>query len=129
MPSVGLHQPAEIGPSRITRRVEWRYASWKSLVLSSVALAMTDYFPKILFCTSEIPQSVNAGSMQLFRALKDYPGDRLLVMGPPPELDAELLPCRYEPLKLLTYRLACTRFRSWTTGLNALNTLSEPQIG
>jgi len=90
---------------------------------------MTNSLSKILFCTSEIPQSVNAGSMQLFRALKGYPGDRLLVMGPPPELDAELLPCRYERLKLLTYRLACTRFRSWTSGLNALNTLTEPQIG
>ena len=90
---------------------------------------MTDHFPKVLFCTWEIPQSVNAGSMQLFRALKGYPGDRLLVMGPSPELDAEVLPCRYERLKLLTYRLACTRFRSWTSGLNALNTIIEPQIG
>src|SRR5437868_2494050 len=67
--------------------------------------------------------------MQLFRVLQGYPGDRLLVLGPPPEPDAQLLSCRYEVLKLLTYRLACTRFRSWTSGLNALNTLIEPQIG
>ncbi len=67
--------------------------------------------------------------MQLFRALQGYPGDRLLVLGPPPEPDAQLLSCRYEVLKLLTYRLACTRFREWTSGLNALNTLIEPQIG
>jgi hypothetical protein len=86
-------------------------------------------FPKVLFCTSEIPQSINAGSMQLFRVLQGYPGDRLLVLGPPPEPDAQLLSCRYEVLKLLTYRLACTRFREWTSGLNALNTLIEPQIG
>jgi hypothetical protein len=32
-------------------------------------------------------------------------------------------------LKLLTYRLACTRFRGWTSGFNALNTVFEPQIG
>jgi hypothetical protein len=90
---------------------------------------MDTVFPKALFCTSEIPQSINAGSMQLFRVLQGYPGDRLLVLGPPPEPDAQLLPCRYEVLKLLTYRLACTRFREWTSGLNALNTLIEPQIG
>jgi hypothetical protein len=85
--------------------------------------------PKVLFFTSEIPQSVNAGSMQLFRTLQGYPGDRLMVLGMPPESDAQLLPCRYEPLKLLTYRLACTRFRRWASGLNALNTLMEPQLG
>jgi hypothetical protein len=88
-----------------------------------------DLPPKVFLCTSEIPQSVNAGSMQLFRAPKGYPGNRLLVMGPPPDLDAELLPCRYERLKLLTYRLACTRFRRWASGLNALNTLMEPKLG
>ena len=54
--------------------------------------------PKVLFFTSEIPQSVNAGSMQLFRTLQGYPGDRLMVLGMPPERDAQLLPCRYEPL-------------------------------
>jgi hypothetical protein len=86
-------------------------------------------FPKTLFCTSEIPQSVNAGSMQLFRALQGYPGDRLMILGAPPEADAQLLPCRYESLKLLTYRLACTRFRGWTSGLNACNLWIEPQLG
>jgi glycosyltransferase involved in cell wall biosynthesis len=90
---------------------------------------MDTVFPKALFCTSEIPQSINAGSMQLFRVLQGYPGDRLLVLGPPREPDAQLLSCRYEVLKLLTYRLACTRFREWTSGLNALNTFIEPQIG
>src|SRR5690242_10360352 len=76
--------------------------------------------PKVLFCTSEIPQSVNAGSMQLFRVLQDYPGEHLMVLGVPPEADALLLDCRYEPLRLLTYRLASTRFRRWTSGINAL---------
>ena len=92
-------------------------------------IVVSDNLPRVLFCTSEIPQSVNAGSMQLFRALQGYPGDRLMVLGVPPERDAELLPCRYEPLKLITYRIACTRFRQWTSGLNALNTFVEPQLG
>ncbi len=89
---------------------------------------MSERSPKVLFCTSEIPQSVNAGSMQLFRALQGYPGDRLMVLGVAPALGAMLLPCRYETLKLLTYRLACTRFRGWASGFNAMNTLAEPQL-
>ncbi|MCC6212381.1 MAG: hypothetical protein IT513_15195 [Burkholderiales bacterium] len=90
---------------------------------------MTRNCPKVLFCTSEVPQSVNAGSMQLYRALSDYPGDRLMVLGPAPEKDAQRLSCRYETLELLTYRLACTRFRAWMSGLNAVNRVFEPQLG
>ena len=82
-----------------------------------------------MFFTSEIPQSVNAGSMQLYRVLQGYPGEKLMVMGWPPEKDAKLLPCRYETVKLLTHRLACTRLRGWTIGLNALCTCWEPQLG
>ena len=85
--------------------------------------------PRVLFFTSEIPQSVNAGSMQLYRVLQGYPGEKLMVMGWPSEQDAKLLPCRYETVKLLTYRLACTRLRYWMSGLNALNTAWEPQLG
>lgn len=90
---------------------------------------MSDSFPKVLFFTSEIPQSVNAGSMQLYRVLRGYPGDRLMVLGLPPEKDSRLLPCRYETVKLMTSRLAYTRFRLWTCGLNALNRVYEPQLG
>src|SRR5207237_6214006 len=84
--------------------------------------------PKVLFCTSEVPQSVNAGSMQLYRAMASYPLDRVMVLGVSPQSDAQLLACRYETINLLTYRLACTRFRTWASGLNALNLLYEPQI-
>jgi len=89
----------------------------------------TSELPRVLFFTSEIPQSVNAGSMQLYRVLQGYPGEKLMVMGFPPEKDAKLLPCRYETVKLLIYRMACTRFRHWVSGLNALNTMWEPQLG
>jgi hypothetical protein len=87
-----------------------------------------DEVPKTLFVTAEIPQSVNAGSMQLFRVLQGYPGEKLMVLGPPPEEGAERLPCRYEALNLLTSRLAYTRFHRWATGLNALSMRFEPQI-
>jgi hypothetical protein len=84
--------------------------------------------PRTLFCTAEIPQSMNAGSMQLFRVLQGYPGEKLMVLGPPPEKDAELLPCRYEAVNLLTSRLVYTRFHRWASGLNALSAPFEPQI-
>jgi glycosyltransferase involved in cell wall biosynthesis len=84
--------------------------------------------PKLLFCTYEIPQSVNAGSMQLYRTLQDYPADRLMVLGMAPEADAKLLACRYVTLWLLTYRLVCTRFRRWVTGINSLNVFPEPGL-
>ncbi len=85
--------------------------------------------PRVLFFTSEIPQSVNAGSMQLYRVLQGYPGEKLMVMGWPPEKDAKLLPCRYETVRLFTHRLACTRARGSTIGINALNTVWEAQLG
>ena len=85
--------------------------------------------PRVLFFTSEIPQSVNAGSMQLYRVLQGYPGEKLMVMGFSPEKDAQLLPCRYETVKLINQRMACTRFRGWMIGLNALNTMWESQLG
>lgn len=89
---------------------------------------MSAKLPRVLFSTSEIPQSINAGSMQLFRVLQGYPGDHLLVMGPAPAPGAQLLPCRYEQVDLLTNRLARTRWRDWLIGLNALNTAWEPQL-
>jgi hypothetical protein len=84
--------------------------------------------PRVLFLTSEIPQSVNAGSMQLYRVLQGYPADRLMVLGAAPAKDAELLPCRYETLKLLTFRLACTRLNHWFCGLNALVGAADLQV-
>jgi hypothetical protein len=84
--------------------------------------------PRVLFLTSEIPQSVNAGSMQLYRVLQGYPADKLMVLGAAPAKDAELLACRYETLKLLTYRLACTRLRRWFCGLNALIGAADLQV-
>ncbi len=84
--------------------------------------------PRVLFLTSEIPQSVNAGSMQLYRVLQGYPADQLMVLGAAPAPDAELLPCRYETLRLPTHRLACTRWNRWFCGLNAWLGAAEPRV-
>ncbi|HVZ65432.1 MAG TPA: hypothetical protein VG936_12740 [Lacunisphaera sp.] len=90
---------------------------------------MDDSFPRLLFFTSEIPQSRNAGSMQLFRALQDYPGDRLRVIGPELAPGATGLPCPYRTRRLGIYRLVNTRFRAWVTGINALDLWPEPGLG
>jgi hypothetical protein len=76
-------------------------------------------YPRLLFCTWEIPQLLNAGSMQLFRALHNWPSEQLVVMGPPPDPQATLLACPYHTLVPPAYRLSCTRFREWTIGANA----------
>ena len=85
--------------------------------------------PRALFFTFEVPQSLNAGSMQLYRALRDYPAERLRVMGAAPDPKADRLGCDYEPIPLASYRLACTRFREWTIGANAWLASYEPQLG
>jgi hypothetical protein len=84
--------------------------------------------PRLLFVTSEIPQTRNAGSMQLYRALQGYPGDRIRVIGMPLEEGAKGLPCEYRTRRLFTYRLVNTRFRKWATGLNALDLWPEPGL-
>lgn len=84
--------------------------------------------PRLLFVTSEIPQTRNAGSMQLYRALQGYPGDRIRVIGMPLAEGAKGLPCEYRTRRLFTYRLVNTRYRKWATGLNALDIWPEPGL-
>lgn len=55
--------------------------------------------PRLLVFSEVIPESRNAGSIQLLRLLADYPADRLLVLGPKPHPDSQLLPSRYETLQ------------------------------
>jgi hypothetical protein len=88
-------------------------------------LPLVTPLPRVLFCTYEIPQSVNAGSMQLFRVLRDYPPDQLQVLGPEPEPGARTLACRYISRRLLAHRLTCTRFRDWAAGINSLGLLPD----
>ncbi len=89
---------------------------------------MDSSLPRLLFFTSEIPQSRNAGSMQLFRTLQGYPGDRLRVIGPAISEGAVGLPCEYRTRVLPLYRLINTRLRGVVTGLNALELWPEPGL-
>jgi glycosyltransferase involved in cell wall biosynthesis len=82
-------------------------------------------FPRALILTREIPQSVNAGSQQLFRVLQDYPADRLLVVGPPVPAGASKLPCRYETFVPRVERWVSTRLHEQVNLANALGVIPD----
>ncbi len=79
----------------------------------------------MLVLTREIPQSVNAGSQQLFRVFNDYPADRLLVVGPEVPASAERLPCRYETFVPRIDRWVNTRLHEWVNLANAIGLVPD----
>ncbi len=83
--------------------------------------------PRVLLLTREIPQGANAGSQQLLRAFRDYPADRLLVVGPAPVAGAELLGCDYLDYPLPVKRWIDTRFHTWVNLANALGLIPQPR--
>lgn len=85
--------------------------------------------PRILLLTREIPQGANAGSQQLLRALRDYPADRLLVIGPAPVPGAELLGCEYAAYPLPVTRWINTRLHHWVNLANTLGLVPTPRRG
>lgn len=79
--------------------------------------------PRTLVLSNDIPQTVNAGSILLYRLLKGYPREKLLVLGPKPHAAAELMACRYEQLFLPLERLNLTRFAPIKRSLDSLRLL------
>jgi len=65
---------------------------------------------RIAIITSETPNSLYAGSMQLLRVLRGYPSDRLFVLGPEPPAGATRLDCEYRTLRFPIMRWRNTRF-------------------
>lgn len=84
-----------------------------------------DRLPRVLVLTREIPQSVNAGSQQLYRVLQGYPSERLLVLGPAPAEGAQTLSCRYLTLELPVNRWVNTRLHEWVNLANALGCIPD----
>ena len=83
--------------------------------------------PKILFIADEIPQTKNAGSIQFYRLLQEYPPERLIVMGRQTEHDVEKLPCSYYSFNFpLAERLRVTRFTSFVGDAQALGFFLKP---
>lgn len=63
-----------------------------------VAVSPKD-FPQLLVFSRLVPETRNAGSLLLFRLLRNYPPERLLVIGPRPHPESETLACRYAALR------------------------------
>jgi glycosyltransferase involved in cell wall biosynthesis len=84
--------------------------------------------PNLLIVSQVIPQSVNAGSIQLLRLLKDYPAEKLSVFGTPPSSDAELLDCDYQSFRLALERLHFTRLSKFTRSLRVYKMLPRLSV-
>jgi glycosyltransferase involved in cell wall biosynthesis len=99
----------------------------RTLPLFAVSQSSAHPLPRVLLLTREIPQGANAGSQQLLRALRDYPADRLLVVGPAPVADADRLACEYLTYPLPVTRWINSRFHSWANLANALGLVPQPR--
>jgi glycosyltransferase involved in cell wall biosynthesis len=75
--------------------------------------------PNVLVVSNEVPQTVYAGCILLYRLLRDYPSEKLVVIGPKTCPHAERLTCRYEELRLPFERLNVTRFAAMKRSLDA----------
>lgn len=84
-----------------------------------------DKLPNLLVISETIPQTIYAGSILLYRLLKDYPTEKLLVIGVETHADAKLLGSRYERLKLPLKRLDRTRFSRLLRSLRAFNLVPQ----
>jgi glycosyltransferase involved in cell wall biosynthesis len=83
-------------------------------------------YPKILIISSQIPQTIHAGSLQLYRALENYPKERIRAIGPV-EREAEQLSETYDPF-LLPIRLTTTRFAQLANTLNTIRILPDLSV-
>lgn len=83
-------------------------------------------YPKILIISSQIPQTIHAGSLQLYRVLENYPKENLRSIGPI-EAKAEQLSQSYDPT-LLPIRLTTTRFAQLANTLNTFRILPDLSV-
>ncbi len=83
-------------------------------------------YPKILIISSQIPQTIHAGSLQLYRVLENYPKENIRSIGPI-ESKAEQLSETYDPF-LLPIRLTTTRFSYLAKTLNTIVILPDLSV-
>src|SRR5512135_921560 len=65
---------------------------------------------RVLIVSSEIPQTAVAGGLLLYRLLKDYDRERIVVIGEPPRRESALLDCSYHAPVLPWQRVERSRF-------------------
>lgn len=83
-------------------------------------------FPNILIISSQIPQTINAGSLQLYRVLEQYPKENIRSIGPI-EAKAEQLAQSFDPF-VLPIRLTTTRFAHIANTLNTVKMLPDISV-
>jgi hypothetical protein len=82
--------------------------------------------PKILIISSQIPQTIHAGCLQLYRVLENYPKENIRAIGPM-EQKAQQLSKTYDPF-LLPIRFTTTRFSKLANTLNTINILPDLSV-
>lgn len=89
---------------------------------------MTDS-PRVLVLSQVIPETRFAGSVVLYRLFQGFSADSLLVAGPRPQADSEILGCQYVELPPRMQRLTRTRLARLLRSLQATNLVPGVQCG
>lgn len=76
---------------------------------------------RILFISSEIPQTSVAGGLLLYRLLKEHAGQDIVVVGEPPRPESRLLDCPYHAPVTPWRRLERSRFNRVHRALRTLH--------
>jgi glycosyltransferase involved in cell wall biosynthesis len=84
--------------------------------------------PKVLVLSQTVPETIYAGSIVVLRMLRDYPRDKLLVVGPRVQPASETLPCRYVELSQPANRIFRTRFARLARSLDAFGLFPAPRL-
>ena len=85
-------------------------------------------YPRLLVLSEGIPETAYAGSLLLYRLLKTYPPDRLLIIGPAPQERSQKLTCRYETLEVPWRRWEKTRLSRLVRSLRLFSMLPRPTV-
>ncbi len=82
-----------------------------------------DALPRLLVVSQTLPTTGSGGGVVLYRMLRDYPPERLLVIGPQALATGERLACRYEWVGPTRDRCYRTRFNQWLHAADAFGLL------
>ncbi len=84
---------------------------------------------RILFFSSEIPQTGVAGGLLLYRLMKGIGSDRVAVVGEPPRPESRLLDCAYHAPQMPWRRLERSRFNRLHRTLRTLHMVPLLTVG
>ena len=98
------------------------------LATSDSPLATT--LPRVLIYSNEFPQSGSAGGILLDRLFKDYPADRVRIVGPAPQPASAPLRFRHHQVRMPWSRFEVSRFNRFHRSLRGfgLVPLQRPDV-